>query len=243
MIGVASLALLAACARPEAPTGINDPNEAQNREIHQFNVAVDRHVYRPVAMAYGNNVPKPVRSGLDNFASNLSLPSAIMNNVLQFRIGEAARNTGRFVVNSTVGLVGFFDPASQIGLTIAEADFGETLYVWGFSEGPYVEMPFLGPSTSRDTAGFFVDFFTDPLGFVAFSQEGRYVLAVSGAEPYVDYRYENRDLIDSVLYDSADSYAQTRQIYLQNRRFELGGEAETDYFDPYEDPYADPYAE
>ena len=225
------------------PTGIDDPYEAQNRQIHEFNSAVDRAVYRPVAMAYGNNVPQPVRKGLDNFATNLSLPSAIMNNLLQARIGDAAKNTGRFFVNTTVGLLGFLDPATPIGLTREDADFGETLYVWGFSEGSYVEMPFLGPSTSRDTAGFFVDFFTDPLGFVAFSQEGRYALAVTGGVPYVEYRYDNRDLLDSVLYDSADSYAQTRQIYLQNRRFELGGAEQNDYFDPYEDPYADPYAQ
>jgi len=236
-----SLAVLAACGRPESPIGVDDPYEARNREVHEANVSLDRTVVRPVANAYGNVVPGPVRTGIDNFSENLGLPSAIVNSLLQLRPGEALQNTGRFLVNSTIGLAGFLDPASEIGLTEKQADFGETLYVWGVPEGGYYEHPLFGPSTARDTVGGVVNFFLDPLGFVSFATEGRYVIASAGIVKQINFRYENGALLDSVLYESADSYAQSRQIYLSNRRYELGQGRDPDYFDPYEDPYDDPY--
>nr|WP_253799086.1 VacJ family lipoprotein [Rhodovulum sp. P5] len=235
-----ALVLLSACARPDAPAGINDPDEARNRIIHEDNVTLDRAVIRPVANAYGTVVPGPVRTGIDNFASNLGLPSAILNSLLQFRPGDAVKNTGRFVVNSTVGIGGLFDPASAMGLTEAEADFGETLYVWGVPEGEYVEHPVLGPSTTRDSVGGLVDMVLDPLGFVNAASVARNAKASAGVIKVLNFRYESEGLIDSVLYDSADSYAQSRQIYLDNRRFELGQGRDPTYFDPYEDPYDDP---
>lgn len=237
-----ALACLAGCAAP-IPGGISDPHEAQNRAVHQENVALDRTVVRPVATAYGTSVPRPIRTGLSNFATNLSLPGSVFNSLLQLRPGDAAQNTTRFLINTTIGIGGLFDPATPMGATEVDTDFGETLRVWGVAEGDYVELPLLGPATERDAVGRIVDIFFDPLGFVAFSTDGRYVLATSKMLSGFDARYENAELIDSILYESADSYAQARQIYLQNRRFKLGRGAQPDYFDPYEDPYANPDAQ
>ncbi|TCO73496.1 MlaA family lipoprotein [Rhodovulum euryhalinum] len=228
---------MAGCAAP-IPTGLSDPHEAQNREMHRANVALDRTVVRPASIAYGSVVPRPMRTGLGNFASNLSLPGAVINSLLQLRPGDAAQNTTRFLINSTIGIGGLFDPATAMGATAITTDFGETLHVWGVAEGDYVELPVLGPSTGRDTLGRVVDFAMNPLRHLPHADQ-RDTAAGSRALSGLNQRYERRDLVDSILYDSADSYAQSRQIYLQNRRFQLGRGAQPNYFDPYEDPYAD----
>lgn len=239
---LSSFVILSACARPEAPGTIRDPYEARNRQIHEANKGLDRHVFRPVSTGYGRAVPGPVRTGVSNFASNLSLPGAMINSLLQFRPGEAVQNGTRFLINTTVGIGGIFDPASRMGATKVNTDFGETLYVWGMREGAYVEFPVLGPMTERAMIGRAVDFAMNPLRPLANSEE-RNVMAGTGVLRGANARYENSDLVDSVLYDSADSYAQARQIYLDARRHKLNRNQETEYFDPYEDPYADPNAQ
>ncbi|WP_243695838.1 MlaA family lipoprotein [Rhodovulum marinum] len=237
----AALAVLAGCAAP-IPGGVSDPYEVQNRGVHDFNVALDRALVRPAATSYGRVVPDPVRTAFSNFSANLSLPGKVLNSLLQLRPGDAAQNTTRFFVNTTIGLGGLLDPATPMGAPEIDTDFGETLHVWGVAEGNYVELPFLGPSTGRDTLGAVVDLAINPLGHLPRADQretatGLRVLSGLGA------RYDRSELIDSILYDSADSYAQTRQTYLQNRRFQLGRGATPDYFDPYEDPYADPDAQ
>jgi len=150
------------------------------------------------------------------------------------------------LVNTTVGLGGLFDPATEMGLPAAtDADFGQTLHVWGASEGAYIELPVLGPSTQRDTFGTFVDFFTNPLSYVLESPES-VIRRGSNVAGGLTRRTRFSDTIDQILYDSADSYAQSRSIYLQGRRFELGGTGGESYDDPYEDGGAttvmdDPY--
>lgn len=239
MIGLAGISLLAACTNPTASGDINDPYETRNRRIHEANKAADKSFVKPVANAYGAAVPKPVRQGVENFADNLGTPGDIVNNVLQVRLGEAAYNFGRFFFNTTVGIGGLFDPATAIGLPEHETDFGETLHVWGFPEGAYVELPVLGPSTERDTVGKVVDIFLDPMGQVLTYPEAE-IAAVAKVGARLGDRHDYSETIDSILYDSADSYAQARLLYLQNRRYELNdGAAEPEYFDPYEDPYAE----
>lgn len=230
---------LSACASADVVSrdaGFNDPAEAYNRRVHGFNKGVDRVVLRPASQAYGTVVPGPVRGGISNFADNLGLPAAVANNLLQGRIEPAGKNTFRFLVNSTFGLGGFLDPATDMGLTEEDTDFGETLHVWGAGEGPYMETPLRGPSTVRDTVGVVVDIFLDPVGAAINSPEADYVLGAKGLSLVGD-RYRYSDTIDSLLYESADSYAQARLLYLQNRRFELGTEAESNTDDPYDDPY------
>lgn len=226
-------ALLAGCAANNP----DDPLEPVNRKVHGFNKGLDTVVLKPTSQVYGTVLPEPARNGVSNFAANLGLPSKVLNNLLQGRIEEAGQNGFRFLVNSTFGLAGFLDPAADMGLTEIDTDFGETLHRWGAGEGAYVELPVLGPSTGRDTAGWVVDLVTDPVNTLG--GDTRQAATGSDVLSRVGDRYKYSDTVDSILYGSADSYAQARQMYLQNRRFKLGQEVEaTDEYDPYEDPYA-----
>jgi phospholipid-binding lipoprotein MlaA len=238
-IGSAALALVllaAACTRPEPGAEVNDPYESGNRAVHRFNVGVDRFFF-------GNDertgvlptIPRPIAIGFSNFAGNLGQPSAVVNSVLQAKPGPALQNALRFAVNSTIGIAGLFDPATAIGIPADPADFGETLHVWGAPEGAYLEVPFLGPSSERDLAGTLVDIALDPVNIVASTNE-HVAITVGRLTASVGNRQRFADTYESILYESADSYAQARLLYLQNRHFELGIEEET--FDPYEDPYA-----
>lgn len=236
------MAALGACTAPDGVSEFNDPYEARNRRVHESNTATDKALVRPVAMAYGTAVPGPVRTGVSNFADNLSLPGAVLNSLLQLRPGDAAQNTTRFFLNSTIGIAGLFDPATAMGAYEVETDFGETLHVWGVREGAYLELPVVGPTTERDFAGKIVDVALNPLRPMA-SAELRQAAGVSKVFARIGDRHEYSDLVDSLLYESADSYAQTRLIYLQTRRHKLGRGDDPDYFDPYDDPYQDPYAD
>lgn len=232
------VAVLAGCAAP-APQAINDPYEEANRRNHAFNRGLDRALVRPAASSYVAILPPPVMQGVSNVADNLGLPQAVGNKLLQARFADAAHNTARFLVNSTIGVAGLFDPAGVIGLTERKTDFGETLHTWGMGEGAYLELPFRGPSTERDALGLVVDTLLDPMDALLPSPERHYAKAFRIGSKLGD-RGRFADTIDSILYESADSYAQARLLYLQNRRFELGQETGDDTF---EDPYADPYGD
>lgn len=249
---LALAALLAGCATSQDPAtrtdGINDPYEAQNRSIHAFNKGLDRNLVRPVSQGYAFIVPPEIRDTVNNFSDNLSEPGIVINSLLQADLRGAGIATTRFLMNSTIGLLGFFDPATELMITRHETDFGETLAVWGVGEGAYIELPVFGPSTQRDAVGFFTDIFTNPLTFFTLdASPERYIPPTAWAGAALNDRDQLSGTIDSILYDSADSYAQSRSIYLQNRRFELG-DGQTDDIDPFEDdidPYAgdiDPYA-
>jgi len=238
LTGIAGLAIVAACARPDpsAPTrDVFDPYEEQNRAVHEFNRGLDRALVRPVAKGYSSAIPDDIETVIVRFSSNLSLPSDVVNNALQLNMRRAIEDTARLVVNTTVGLGGFFDPASEMGMPAAsDTDFGETLHVWGGREGAYVELPVLGPSTERDTWGIAVDLFTNPISYV-FDRPESLIGTGAGVAAGLSKRDRFSDTIDAILYESADSYAQSRSIYLQNRRFELGGTAANVYTDPYDD--------
>jgi phospholipid-binding lipoprotein MlaA len=225
------LAGLAGCAAPPPGAEINDPYEQVNRQVHDFNIGVDRNFLRPAGQVAAA-APVFVTGPVVNFSNNVSLPGTVVNNVLQGDIGGTVTNTVRFLLNSTVGVLGLFDPAGAIGITEVKTDFGETLAVWGVGEGPYVELPLLGPSTARDALGQVVDFALDPLSQVGLQQQIDYGTYARIGEKIID-RGQFGDTLDSILYDSADSYAQARLIYLQNRRFELGEAATDAYIDPY----------
>jgi phospholipid-binding lipoprotein MlaA len=233
--------LVAGCAAgPAAQGDFNDPNESVNRAVHSFNKGIDRVVLRPASQVYGAVVPTPVRNGVNNFAENLEAPGDVVNNILQGRIDQAGNNTLRFAVNVTMGIGGLFDAATFLGLPEGDTDFGETLHVWGAAEGPYIEEPLRGPSTRRDSIGNIVDLFLNPFSYVLKPAHAE-VATGADALSLIGDRHKFGETIDSVLYDSADSYAQARLLYLQNRRFELGQEAGNDdaFLDPYEDPYAE----
>jgi phospholipid-binding lipoprotein MlaA len=231
--------LAAGCSAPAPSGAFSDPYEERNRSVHEFNKTVDRNVVRPTAFGYGGAAPGPLRTGIQNFALNLGAPSDIVNSILQARPEAALENTVRFAINTTVGLGGILDPASAMGIMGQPTGYGETLHVWGMAEGNYVEIPLVGPSTDRDALGLVLDIALDPLRFTlptaeANASTGIQILAGLGR------RYRYSDTIDSILYESADSYAQSRLLYLQNRRFTLGqGSEDDDFVDPYEDPYAE----
>lgn len=231
--------LVSACADPDAPTrDVFDPFEAENRRVHEFNRGFDRALLRPVARGYAAAVPDDIETAVVRFAENLSLPADVVNNVLQLDMRAAFRDAARFVVNTTVGLGGFFDPASEMGMAApSNTDFGATLHVMGAAEGAYVELPLLGPSTVRDTFGTFFDLFTNPLSYVVGSPTNL-VGTGAGVASGLSRRDRYSGTIDQLLYESADSYASVRSIYLQNRRFKLGGTGGATYMDPYDmDPY------
>ena len=232
---------------------INDPYEQANRSVHAFNLAVDRAIFRPASKGYVTIVPDPIVTSFSYFADNISEPGNMINAILQGDLPGAGTALGRFAMNSTIGFLGLADPATEFGLPPDPTDFGETLHVWGVGEGAYIELPFFGPSTQRDSVGLLVDFFTNPMGYARSQSIANASLGAEVVQRLGD-RGRFSDTVDSILYESADSYAQSRVIYLQNRRFELAGSAEQDYADPYQDfadpysdfstdPYEDPYAE
>lgn len=239
----AVLAVLAGCgvATTTDPNGINDPYEATNRQIHAFNRGIDRMLLGPASRGYGGVVPTPLGRAVGNLADTLDLPGDILNNLLQLRIGDAAENSLRLATNVVFGLGGLVDTSTALGLEGKPTDFGETLHVWGVAEGAYLELPFVGPSTERDAAGTVVDIAMNPIRFALPQREAT---AATGIKLFsrVGDRDRFAETIESILYDSADSYAQARLLYLQNRRFILargaGTTSEDDYVDPYEDPYA-----
>jgi phospholipid-binding lipoprotein MlaA len=252
---------LAACGPATLPPGdsIEDASEFQNRAVHRFNVSLDRALVGPAANAYGSVLPHPVRQGVSNFASNLNQPGYVLNDLLQLRIGDAAQNTLRFAINSTIGIGGLLDPATAIGLPAAETGFGETMHVYGLGEGDYHVLPVFGPSTTRDSVGLIVDFATNPLRHVVEAPQTHYVTGARVLARFGD-RHDFAGTIEDVLYRSEDSYTALRSLYLQNRRFELRGSASDvldpysedgvasdpasdAYFDPYSDPYFDPYSQ
>lgn len=234
VVCLALSAVISACTAPQPGAEFNDPYEAQNRRVHDENVALDRAVFGGGKPRKKPLLPQPIARGLSNFASNLEAPGSVVNSVLQVRPKPALTNTLRFVINSTVGIAGIFDPATAMGVEDDSTDFGETLHVWGAPEGAFLMLPLAGPSTERDLVGKVVDVFIDPVGIVLGEPETYYAKAAKLGGKVAD-RQRFGDTVDSILYESADSYAQLRLLYLQNRRFELGIEEEI--FDPYEDPY------
>jgi phospholipid-binding lipoprotein MlaA len=242
IIAPASVLVLTACSVPDGSTDVHDPYESVNRYTHSLNVGLDRVALRPASRAYGAVVPPRFREGLDNAANNLGAPSDVANYVLQGDLDNATIMAVRFFLNSTIGVLGFFDPATSVGLVRRQTGFGETLAVWGAPEGAYQVLPLLGPSTERDTAGRIVDIVTNPIGtmFGSDAEEADAALTVTGT---LNYRYNFSDTVDGILYDSADSYSQLRLFYLDSRRFGLGTGDTSAESDPYEDLYEGLYDE
>ncbi len=237
IIAFAIAGLLAGCSVPgpgASPDGVHDPYEGVNRQVHALNVGLDRVALRPASKVYGVAVPGPLKQGVVNVADTLDTPRSVVNQVLQGDLVGAGRNTLRFTTNAILGFGGLLDPATDLGMPQDKTDFGETLHVWGFPEGAFVMLPALGPSTERDAVGEVVDIVMNPLDLIFSDDTNRAVTGVQIAEIVGD-RAALGDTVDSILYESADSYSQLRLIYLQSRRFELGQEAPeaaVEEFDP-----------
>lgn len=232
---------LASCGTQSAESlargEIFDPYENTNRAMHKFNLGVDKVFFRPASKGYVTIFPPPMVDSFNYFAENLSMPSMIVDSILQGDIKQAGNATARFVLNSTIGFAGLADPATEFGVPAVDTDFGETLHHWGFSEGAYVELPLYGPTTTRDSVGIVVNLFTNPVDFAPTRPVDNLGLYAEIVHRMGD-RGRYSDTVDSILYESADSYAQARLLFLQNRRFELAGDNQDANLELYTDPYA-----
>ena len=208
----AAVGVLGGCATSGNP---KDPLEGVNRAVFAFNEGLDKVVIKPVAQGYEAAVPLPARTGVSNFFSNVGDLFIAVNNLLQGKPGDAVSDIGRLVVNSTVGILGFFDVASELGLEKHEEDFGQTLGRWGVGDGPYVVLPFFGPRTLRDTAGLVVDGYADPVYYAIEDVPTRNILY---ATRIVSTRAQLLPA-DKVIEEAAlDKYTYIRDAYLQRRR-------------------------
>jgi phospholipid-binding lipoprotein MlaA len=222
----AATALLALAGSIQAQEAQNpDPWEGFNRSVYTFNDTMDRYFMRPVAKGYRAVTPDPVEDGLGNAFNNLLEVRNIVNDILQWKWGQAANDTGRFLVNSTVGIVGLFDVAQHIGLPENDGgeDFGQTLAVWGVGSGPYVVLPFLGPSTLRDGLGLPIDNQMDLIGYIDHVPTRNTTWAVS----LVDTR---AGLLEAEELISGDRYTFLRDAYLQRREYVINDGAVEDDF-------------
>lgn len=207
-----------------------DPWEGFNRSVFRFNDRLDRYALKPVAKGYKKVTPRAVRTGVTNFYRNLKMPVVLLNDLLQGKPLAAGQDLSRFVVNSTVGIVGLFDPSSRIGIPQNDEDFGQTLGKWGVPNGPYLVLPLVGPSTVRDGAGLGVDIGTDPVTFKF--EEGITFALWTGK--VVNTR---ANLLDVEEIIQGDRYLFLRDLYLQSREFAVkDGRVESDPFLDEEDP-------
>jgi phospholipid-binding lipoprotein MlaA len=211
---IAATAMLGGCATSGNP---KDPIEGFNRAMFTFNEGVDKGLIKPAAQGYEAAVPMPLRTGVSNFFANIADVFISVNNLLQGKPREAASDIGRVVVNSTIGILGLFDVASDLGMEKHDEDFGQTFGRWGVGDGPYVVLPLLGPHTSRDVVGEFLDLKTDPVAKVDNIPSRNValvtrVISVRAAQLPADKLIEEAAL---------DKYSYIRDAYLQRRRFKI----------------------
>ena len=213
------LLMLSACATVDPEyADPRDPLEGFNRSMFTFNDNLDQYVAKPLARGYKKITPEPIDRGISNFFSNLDEVSAIINNSLQLKFKEAASDLGRLTVNSTLGLLGFMDVASKMGLQKHNEDFGQTLGTWGIQPGPYLVLPVIGPSSGRDAVGFTADWFTNPLYYVVEDvgvSWGLYLIR------FVDRRADLLKTTDLLETAALDPYAFMRESYLQHRLHQI----------------------
>jgi phospholipid-binding lipoprotein MlaA len=197
--------------------------EKLSRGIFKFNKAVDRIIIKPVAKGY-NKLPEPIKKGTGNFTSNLGTMLTVPNHILQGQWSKAGESAASFAINTTVGVLGFGNPAAKLGLENQQEDVGQTLGAYGFGAGCYFVLPILGPTTVRDTVGMVADTFVDPFAHVTIREKelanvsGSQIdyFSVKGAGA-IDFRADNMTNLDSLEKNSLDEYAALKSLFLQNR--------------------------
>jgi len=212
--GVVASIVLALMLTGCATQGNKDPLEGLNRGIYKFNDTADKAVIKPIAGAYKAVLPSPVRSGVSNFFNNLDTFVSMINNLLQFKFGNAFSEAGRFVINSTFGIAGVVDVASMDKIEKHKEDFGQTLGRWGAGNGAYLVLPFLGPSDLRDTTGLVVDTLAfDPIAYIDNPATRNSLRGLKLLDKRAQY-LPGSDLLDEA---ALDPYAFMRDAYLQRR--------------------------
>lgn len=206
---------------------VYDPLEKYNRKIYVFNDFLDRYFLEYVAKEYRNDIPKPARDAVRNFLNNLSSPISAFNSFIQGKGENGLATFSNFLINSTIGVLGFFDVAGEKGIRYHQEDFGQTLGHYGIKSGPYLMVPFVGPSSIRDFSGSITDQVVSPASYNAFKIGGKTYLIGKDrlisitAMRTVDTRESLIDIIDDVRKESFDSYATLRSAYTQKRNNEI----------------------
>jgi phospholipid-binding lipoprotein MlaA len=206
------------CATAPGRTVNDDRWEGFNRGVYKFNDTIDRAALKPLAKGYKKITPHWFRIGVGNFFSNLAYPVTIVNQLLQGKAKTGLQDTGRFLINSTLGVAGLVDVATPMGLQANDEDFGQTLAVWGVGSGPYLTLPFFGPSTLRDAPSRAIDYWFGPLTYIQVSPwEAEW--AASG----LDLVHSRSELLtlDPTLQRTFDPYAFMRDAWLQQREFNI----------------------
>ena len=208
-------------AEKEAYYEANDPLEPFNRKIFAFNMAADKYALRPIAEGYRAVTTSGFRSKVRTFLGNLKTPLTIVNDVLQLNLKNAGLDLSRFIINTTLGFLGVYDVADKMGIPSNTQGFGTTMGVWDIPSGPYLVLPFLGPSSVRDASGFVGDVFLDPMYYVGRNGDDpdrkRTFLAIDGTDALTTYE-SMIDLMDEGKKSSLDFYAFMRSMYQQHRK-------------------------
>ena len=221
----ASIILLSTNLRAETE---KDCFEKVSRSIHKFNQGFDKLILRPVAVGY-NKLPEPIKKGTGNFTSNIGTLLTVPNHILQGQWNLAYQSSASFLINSTVGIFGFANPAKKMGFKNQQEDIGQTLGAYGLSGGCYFVLPLLGPTTVRDSVGMIADTFLDPFAHVTIRNNE--LLSMSGSDidyfsvkgaSTLDFRADNLTNLDSLEKNSLDVYAAFKSLYLQNRSKKIG---------------------
>ncbi len=218
-VSVLAVAMLAGCASVNAQYP-EDPYENFNRQMFAFNDGVDRAVFEPVSKGYRAITNEPIRGGVRNFLGNLGEPVTFANEVLQGKMGNAAGTVGRFVINTTIGIAGIFNPAGAMGIERTDEDFGQTLGTWGVGEGPYLVLPFLGSTNPRDLVGLGADIAMDPINYAEFDGADAARIAVPAANGLA----VREELIETVetMRNQVDPYTTARRFYDRSRAAAIG---------------------
>ena len=196
---------------------IYDPLESVNRIIFSFNNAADQIILEPISKGY-RKLPSPIQTSIGNFLNNLKMPLVVINQLLQGQGRNAVETSGRFIINSTAGLLGLIDVAEKVGLEQKQEDFGQTLATWGVGDGFYIVLPIFGPSNVRDASGMILTSITDPINAYAVKEGEGWVIPVKTASNAINDRSKIIDEVNALRNNSLDYYAAVRSSYYQNRK-------------------------
>lgn len=205
-----------------------------SRSIFKFNMALDNTIIEPIAKGY-NKLPSPIKTGTGNFTSNISTLLSIPTSLLQGNFSQLAHSTGSVLINSTVGVLGFLNPAEKLGLKPTKEDFGQTLGSYGIGPGCYFVLPVLGPTTLRDSIGLLADSYLDPFAHVTIREKELFSISGNELDYYsvkgttaIDFRSDNLTNFESLEKNSIDLYSSFKSVYLQDRINKIGNTKKTD---------------